>query len=401
MAWGTMMVGRMAVREDFVATATNGDTLSVKGQESTPPLTALQLEARREDMLGLAGMVIPLTFTSKSRLDGFYTCTGAKAEYSNSQGNGVLTLDWTLDFTRLGTEFETDHESRLSGPLTRNTAHAATGERWLAPPVGHYGFWSGTTTPSAVTRTGTDGAQLVLRGIPASGIGSQPRWGTTAAGMLAGRVRFLDADVLERSGVNFTPAATGWELSNGLVRVKPLNASGVFQISAWTGAAWQTKDWDITQAAVTLGIPRSVTLLRNNLENVVVRVLWAGSAAPGRTTADLTLRRGSRFVEIYLKTTSSTGLAIVRTATEAGTSATGYVRATANDGAGNRYVIGSAQAFTANTVTGGLSKSATTTLDAFIGVAVAGSGAVAGDTPDDLRNQYLGSPNELVIPVRR
>jgi hypothetical protein len=397
MTWGTLTVGRLVLREDFTATATNDNTVTLKGQESVPPLTALQLEQRREDILGLAGQFLPVTLTHKARLDGFYQVQSVKADYTNYQGNPILTLNWTMDLVRLGTEFELDHESRLSGPLTRNTSHAVTGDRWLAPPLGHYAFWSGNSLPSAVTRTGTDGAMLVYRGVPAT----HPRWGSTPAGALAGRARFLDANAAERSGVNFTPAATGWELSNGLVRIRPLAVGGVLEVAAWTGAAWQTKAWDLTVAAATLGAPRSVTLLRNELEQVMVRVLWGSSAAPGRTTADLALRRGSRFLELYVRTTASATLAFVRASAEAGTAGTGYVRATANDGAGNRYVVGSAQAFSNDLVTGGLSKAATTTLDAFVGVAVAGSGAVSGDQPDHLMQQYLGSPNEYIVPARR
>lgn len=400
MTWGTHAVGRLTLREDFTVSATD-TTLTVKGQESSPPLTALQLEQRREDVLGLDSAIVPVTFSSKSRLDGFYRVASTKADYSNYQGNPVLTLDWTLTLDRLGTEFELDQESRLSGPLTRNTSFAVTGERWLAPALGHYGFWSGPTVPTVVTRTGADGALLVYRGVPTTGAGLNPRWGSTPAGLLAGRVRFLDANAAERSGVNFTPAATGWQLDNGLVRVTPLTSSGVLDVAAWTGGAWQSKTWDLTVAGVSLGVPRSVTVLRNTLENVLVRVLWASSTAPGRTTADITLRRGSRFAEVYLKATSSATLAVVRTATEAGSAGTGYVRATANDAAGNRYVVGSAQVFTNNLATGGLSKTATTTLDVFLGVAVAGGSAVVGDQPDNLMAQYLGSPTELVMTARR
>lgn len=399
MTWGTITIGRMPAREVFTASGTNGDALTVKGQESSPPLTLLELERRREDLLGLAGQFLPITHTSKTRLDGFYRVAAVKADYANYQGNPVGTLDWSLDLDRIGTEFEVDHESRLSGPLTRNTSHAVTGEKWLAPPLGHYGFWSGTTLPSAVARTGADGTIQVYRGVPAT----HPRWGTAVAGLLAGRVRFLDATATERSGVNFTPAATGWELSNGLVKVVPANVgigNSDLAVSAYTGGAWQAKTWTLRLNGNHLGAPRSVTLLRNQLEQVVVRVLYA-STAPGRTTLDITLRRGSRFAELYVRTAVSGTLAFRLAVAEAGTAGTGYVRATANDAAGNQYVVGSAQAFTNDLVNGGLSKAATITLDAFVGVAAAGSGAVSGDQPAHLMAQYLGSPNELVIPVRR
>jgi hypothetical protein len=398
MTYGLIAAGRLPLREDFPAGLT-GAGMTLKGQESSPPLSLLELERRREDLLGLDGDTIPVTFTSKARLSGFYRVQSAKADLVNWTGHAVATLDWTLELVRLGTEFELDHESRLSGPLTRNTSHAVTGERWLAPPVGHYGFWSGTTSPTAVTRTGIDGPMLVYRNVPAT----HPRWGTTTGGALAGRVRFLDDGPTERTGTNFTPAATGWELANGLVRVRPLTAGGVLEVAAWDPGAgsWETKAWDLTAAGVSLGAPRSVTLLRNQFEATVVRVLWGTSAGPGRTTVDLTLRRGSRFVELYVQASTSTTLAIVRATAEGATAGTGYLRATADDAAGNRYVLGSAQAFSTDLANGGISKAATRTLDAFLGVALAGGAAVVGDQPDHLMAQYLGSPGELVVPVRR
>lgn len=394
MSWGTIMAGRLPLREDW-AVEEKGNELTVKGQESSPPLSVDQLERRREDFLGMDGRLIPVTFTDKARLNGWYRVAGVKATTTNTFG-AVLTLDWTLDLTRLGTEAEVDLESRLSGPLTRNTSHAASGERWHSPPAGHYGYWSSTTIPTVVTRTGEDGAHLVYRGVPAT----HPRWGCAPAGALLGRCRFLDDDAFERTGANFTVAATGWELSNGLVRVRPLTSGGVLEVASYTGA-WRAKSWDLLLNAVSLGVPRSVTLVQNELELVIVRVLWASAAAPGRTTADLILRRGARFLELYLRTSTASAFKVVRATTEAGTAGTGYIRATADDADGNRYIVGSAQAFTNDTVTGGLSKTATTTLDAFIGVAAGGAAAVSGDQPDHLMAQYLGSPNELVVPVRR
>jgi hypothetical protein len=97
-----------------------------------------------------------------------------------------------------------------------------------------------------------------------------------------------------------------------------------------------------------------------------VRLLYA--MALGRFTVDLTLRRGSRFVELYVQGQTSSTLKAVLTTPEASTAGTGFVRVTANDANGNRAIVGSARTFTADTTNGGLSKASTTTLDAFLGV---------------------------------
>lgn len=405
MSYGTVQVGRLALTEalsaydDKVNATTDVRTASITGQESLPPLTALQLARIQDDVPGLLGALVPVTFRDKADRNGYYQVRDVGAKLFSWTGE-VVTCDWNLTLTRVGTDTEVDLESRLSGSATRNNSFAATGERWHAPPIGHYGYWTGSTQPSTVVRTGADGAMTVYRGLP-TGVSPtiNPRWGCPVAAYLSGRVRVLDVNGLERTGSNWTTPASGWELSNGLVRVKPLASSGLLEISAYTGGDWQAKSWDVLSGGSTIGAFDSMSVLHNEPEMVVLRLLR--SQSPGRITVDVTLRRGSRFAELYVQAAFSSTLKVVRASTEAGTAGTGYVRATVNDGAGNRYIVGSALTHTADTTNGGLSLAATTTLDAFVGVIAAGSGAVAGDQAADLYAQYLGAPSELVQAVRR
>lgn len=403
MSWGTVTVGRLALRESLDSAAetvdaqTGSRTLTIVGQEAHPDLTSTQIAQIQDDIHGLYGAFVPATFTMKSDRNGYYRVAGAQATLANWSGE-VITADWQLVLSRVGSDTEVDIESRLSGAVTRNTSFAATGERWHAPPPAAYGYWSGTSIPSTVSRTGTDGAVTVYRGV---GSTVNPRWGCSVGNYLAGRCRFLDGNGVERTGLGFTTAATGWELSNSLTKVNTSPAgSGVLQVSAYTGGGWQAKQWDILAGGSSLGAPLGCSVLRNEPECVIVRLLF-GTATLGRVTVDALLRRGSRFVELYVQAETSTTLKVVRGTTEAGTSGTGYVSATSNDGAGNRYIVGSALTFTADTANGGLSLASTTTLDAFVGVVVGGGSAVAGDQAANLYSQYLGAPAESVQGVRR
>jgi hypothetical protein len=129
----------------------------------------------------------------------------------------------------------------------------------------------------------------------------------------------------------------------------------------------------------------------------VVRI--TKSMAPGRVTVDLTLRRGSRFVEVYVQHQFGTTLVFQRATAEATTASTGYLTATVADANGHKFVIGSVRSYVADNVQGGLSKAATPTLDTFVGVSPAA--AAAGDLPADLFKQYLGVQSETVQGVRR
>lgn len=399
-AYGFAQVGRLPLREaltvfdDKVNQNTRVRSSVITGEESYPPSTLPFMQQVQDDIPGLMGAVVPVTFTNKSDRNAYYEVIDVGAQMMNTTGE-LVTVKWNLTFNRLGSDTEVDLESRLTGATARNNSFAATGERTHSPPIGHYAYWSGPTQPSVVTRTGADGAQIVYRGLPVT---ANARWGCTVANYPLGRCRFVDGNSLERAGLNFTVAGSGWNINNGLVQVKP--GAGVLSVGAWAAGAWAAKTWDIVVAGTTLGVPAATTVLRNEYETTVIRLLWT-QAAPGRVTADLTIRRGSRLVELYIQPEFSSTIKVVRQVTEAGTAGTGFVRATANDANGNRFVVGSAKTVTNDLALGGISVSSSVALDAFIGVELAGSSAVAGDQAANLFAAYLGQPAETVQVVRR
>lgn len=410
MTFGTIAIGRLSLVELPANPATSASqpatagaaprTLSLSGQESFPAATTttlVALQARHADILGLTGAFVPVIFGDKTDLNGYYRVASAGADAINWNGE-TATADWTLALERAGADTEVDVESRLTGGVRVNN-FSAVGSRWHAPPIGHDSYWSGTgSTPSVVTRTGADGAMTVYLGLPTPCI---PRYDCPVGSYLNGRTRFTDTNGIERTGISFPTTATGWTLHNALVRVTPIASLGILSVDAWTGGAWQAKNWDIQLGGVSVGAPKTVSLLRNEPEIIVLRLLW--SRSPGRVTADITLRRGSRFAELYVQAEVAATLKIVRGTTEIGASggSGAYVTANANDGAGNRYIVGSALTNTADTAIGGISRAATTTLDAFVGVVAGGSGAVSGDLAADLFNQYCSAAAELVQAVRR
>jgi len=396
--WGDLTIGRLLLRETFKESEQAGTsrTLDLEGQESSPPLTRAQLVWRHDNVTALeGGCVLPLTFTDKPERNCFVQINSVSAEYTEWRTD-VVTSDWKLGLTRLGSDTEIDLQSRLTGAIRVND-FSLTGERWHAPPIGHYGYQTGTSNPTTMTRTGADGAITVYRGIPT---GASPRWGCTPANYLNGRVR-LTSSGTEVCGVDQPLSPTGWALTNGLVNIS-ISASASLDVQAYTGGAWRSKLWNVSVAGSASSITSwdGATLLRNDCEHVILRL--TKGLSPGRATLDLTLRRGSRTVEGYLQTTTSNTLAAYRSSSETNTSfaASGYVVATSNDADGNKFAAGSAHTFTAHT-NGGVQKAATTTLDFWIGVAAGGSSAVSGDAATDLRNMYIACLPETIYAVRR
>lgn len=399
MARSTVTIGRMVLREDDVVAEqvdnTGNRALALSGQESIPRLTAVGVERQREDILGLAGHFLPVLFTTKSYLNGYYTVDSVSGNIEDWD-YGMKIFPWTMNLLRVGKESEVDIESRLSGALTRQNNFAVTGERVHAPAIGHKAYWSDATASSAVLRTTTDGVISAYRGIGAT---VSPRWMATPADYAKGRVRIFDEEGIERAArVGISTSA--WELNNGLVRVKPLSAGGALEISAWSGTTWKAKAWDTRAGLSSLAPFDSCTILYNEFEAVCIRLMK--SLTVGRVYVDLTLRRGFRFVEIYIQSEIGADLKIVRGTAEAGSSSIGgTVVASANDADGNKYIVGSARTFTADIVNGGITKTASATLDAFVGVVFGGTSAVAGDAALDLQKQYIGAPSEFVQGVQR
>jgi hypothetical protein len=396
--WGDVQLGRIPLRETFDATESGGDrSLDLGGQESYPPLTRAQVIARHDGINSLiVGQVLPVTFTDKPERNGYYMVKACNSTYTEYR-NEMVTADWKVSLDRIGSDAETDLQSRLTGAVRLND-FSLSGERWHAPPIGHYGYYTGATNPSTMTRTGADGAITVYRGVPAN---ISPRWGCPPTSYLTGRARVTTTASQEVYGVDVPLAATGWALSNGLVNVTP-SASGTLDVQAYTGGAYHSKLWNVSVAGSGSSITSwdGATLLRNDPEMCILRL--TKGLSPGRATLDLTLRRGSRFVEGYLQTGTSATLAAYRSTLETNTSfaASGYVTATADDSDGNRFAVGSARSFTAHT-NGGVIKSSATSMDFWIGAVAGGGSAVSGDAATDLRNMYIACMPEAVYGVRR
>lgn len=405
--WGTVQVGRITLREGFVLTAnlntaTNKRTLGLTGEESSPPLTMAELEQRLEDILGLLDRFVPITFTYKDDHNGFYNITDVNTEVTNWT-NEVAKFSWSMQAEFYGPEGSVDIDSRLI-LINRNNAFNLLGERWHAPAGGAYGYYTGTSQPSSsIARPSADGTPItVYRGIP---IGVSPRWGSSPAVYQNGRARVLVAGT-ERTAVRavVSASASNWSVENALVRVQP-GSSATLQVSAWDGTAWDRIDWNVSvtaSASSPITSWDSVAIIRNDYELVTVRLLKGN--APGRTSLDVSLRRGARAAELYLATDIGTTKSFYRATAEAGTApaSASYQAATANDASGNRYVIGStASSLTFQATQGGITKTAVATLDAFIGAQVGGASAAAGDLATVVRDHYMATNSETSTGVRR
>ena len=369
--------------------------------------TLAQTKGLRDELVALAalpGIIIPITWTGDPTVDGYYRLTAATFDVRALHDKGFIPFSVAAD--RVGSEGGVIFRSKLVGTVAQNDHGVDTAESapFHAPPIGHYGYNPGVTVPGFVARTGADGAIRVYRDVSFT---VDPWWSVPAGSYYSGGAQ-VTVETVVRAGVHAPNKPNDWELTNGLVRVSPNGTGGRIDVEHHDGTIYETaKVWRIQSGGTDVGQWDAVAILRNDPEEATLR-LTRDVSTGGELTLDLSLRRGSRFVTGYLIRHAAATLKVVLAAAEAGSTVTPAgatspvaIDATANDGDGNRYVVGSARSFTNDLATGGLSKASTTTLDFFLASEIAGSAAVAGDTSEDLCLQYLGVLAEHVIGAPR
>lgn len=401
MSWGTVRIAGVNFREEVTASRQSGGSLQIVGQESHPPLTKTAVMAAYENLDAVEGLVVPVEFTDKVGLTAFYLVDSVTANLARYHNGAEQAVTWTLSLKLVGTERDVEIESRVPtiGRITDLVGPPAA-SYWHAPAIGYTSYFTGLTAPSGqLSRLSGDGPVTVFTGIP---FGVSPRWTVPVGSYMAGAAR-LFIDSLPRLGTK-TPPFAAWQLDNGLVKVTP-GANGAITVSCWdpeggdfgVGGWGSAKDYAVQAAGGAVTGQPEFTILRNDPEEVVVRLTYPTTS--GRTTLDLALRRGSRFVQGTVKRNSASVLGIARTAAEAASVVTGGLRATAADAEGNRFVMGSSKVSTTTTATASLTKSGVTVYDFFLGHEV--GVAAAGDTFADLLGQYLGSTGERARVVTR
>lgn len=395
----SLHVGRISLDEGPLRAfeeqwSTDGRSVNLSGVLfSDPTRSRARMAQLHDDILGLPLSLVPVRFDVKSHRDGYYQVAETKSSIVELDDQNLIQLTWEIRLDRRGADSEVDIESRLAGPINRLNDFELAGERWHAPAGSSSAYWVGFETPGQVIRTGDEGPIVVYRDL---GQDVNPRWYCPVEDYGLGRVRILDLG--ERAGTDMELGSV-WSLENSLTRV---GFSGSGLAFAWyNGTDWSdNKIFNLTSAGDDLAGPLAVSVLHNEYERVTVRCVWNVSPS-GRVYADLTLRRGARYLEILMRASAATTLGIALATPEAGVGGAGFVAGSSNDADGNRYVIGSLRSFTGDLGAGGITKESSTRLDAIIGAQVGGSSAIAGDLAADLMVQYVGTPDETVQAVRR
>lgn len=369
MQTGVLTIGQLTLNETNIlqdSADSNGErVIQLVGLETSCEVATISI--LKDNIMSLLGRLMPVQFQYKNSYNGYYVVTDVKIEYEKWY-QGSTVFGWSMSLGIVGPDNAVDIESRLAN-VVRSNNFSLAGERWHAPAIDHYGYYVGAVSPSLVTRQSETGAITVYRAIPA---GVNPRWGSPVGSFLSGRVRYLDNGT-ERIGVRNLVPTTGWELNNGLVRVRSATQAGTtLFIAVYDGSAWQELPWDVRVGGSSL-LPathfQSATVTRNDPEAVNLRIVGKHPGDGSRVILDLLLRRGSRFVEGYLQRASAGVLAVTPDVAVTTALSPGYFKATGPDANGISIAGGSSKTFVLAS-TGGVEVTGGTAMDFWIGAEV-------------------------------
>ena len=350
--------------------------------------------SRNEDLM------VPLTYSVDSSLDGFYRLDSAELSI------GLVSLSGWYPFRAVLTPFGSAGmvavESRIIGGLRANdhSISSAGSEPWHGVPSNMVGYDPGGVIPAKLTRAGASSESVIVwRDIDTT---ISPLWSVDPSNFYEGAAEVkVGATLRLLSGLDCENLPNDWELNNGLIRVTPNGTGGRLDIEVFTGGSWSSlKTVRIRRDSIDVGQWDLITVLRNDAAAVTIRLV-RNVAAGGAMTLDLTLRRGAVYVESRLSYNVSDTLSILLLTAEPATLITGGIRATSNDGDSNRYVFGTSKTFSTDLIVGGIFGVAITTWDFFFGFEIAGSAAVSGNAAADIVNQYHGYVTETLSPVHR
>lgn len=382
----------------------DGDNVELDGTLTAD--TAHKLAFLRAQVNGLVGNrdepVVAVNWAGDVTVDGFYEVLAGGVPMP-ARGIAARRLNYRLRLRRVS--MFPDISSVMVGNAVRTNAHSiakgTTVPWWAVPDDATMDYIPSASSADRVTDSGTvkvwyrtDGTVLYNR---------TNRWACAASDYYDGACRFeVTPDgstwvaVVGRR-LPGTPAAGGWRITNGLVRVSFGSGAGLLKVEHYLSAAggWvvsKTYKLTVGSTPTTIGEFRTITLRRNSPEVVTISLgLDQSTGTPAAVTVDLTLRRGALWVEGVMSRTAEVvsylgnSMGVYRNTVEAADTFTGGIRADIPDAQSGYYWIATSLTPTNDVTNGGL----------YVGSAIdefdfaIGYGPPSASGPDTVTNQVL------------
>lgn len=366
-----------------------------------------ETKALRSELIDQIGQLVAVTYSLDSNLDAFYVPTDVRIESVLSSYRGGGAYRFEISLIRIGSDSRTELQSLITGAGVDNV-HGLSGDLWWAAPPGALAISTGDTVVTEHQRSSEDGEMGVFIGVTTD---NDPTWSITPANYYDSAVKVYSSGRL-RAGQDIRNDPANWELSNGILRLRPVTfggtSNGRWDVNFHNGTTWGT---DITFKLKwndSTDIPEwhYMSIVRNTPELSVVRLVRDAETAPpsaDRHVLDFCLRRGAPFVSCHYTYTGVVGNhAAARDSSDAAnTGAGGYIYDTGTIG-GHRWILGTPEAYVGDTTNGKIAISVDAqTFPFYIGAAIDDAADASNDGPADIAEQYIGWMSETVRAIRR
>lgn len=411
----------------------SGNSINVRGaihaEDIPKPMRVSHAIAVRDQLVGyrdnLDEPFVPVMWDLDPTINGFYSVVGAEVDFLNSLSltNGIFPF--SVDLVKLSDFSFATVESVVRGWVRRNS-HGFTSADALP--------WLGT--PSSKSQ--------YMHGVPGNGWSRQNRRTATGDVMIATSAAhsYISAysmrpedwlqgacslEIPYRSAgcepsVGAWVAAVGqrvpldpmaWRITNGIISIQPkLHPSGVmivelkyFAVDNSSKLRWLpvVKRYEIVSSAGTFDRYDFISVLRNSPEQVTLRIGGRvrdfDPATSGRYFMDITLRRGSRFVQFYCQSDRPSLWDVTSYEAEPATMITGGIKASSPNADGSTYLVMTGRPFgfsDAGPAQGGLVTADVIQVTDF-GIGFVPPNPTGIDTEDSIVKQYFAVAAEKVL----
>ena len=365
----------------------------------------------RDELISMANsaLIVPFTYTGDDKFEGYAELNSASVD-SAKLATGLFEYD--IDLEIKGRVSEMLFESNMSGSLLTNSHSVTTGTTvyapWHAVPVNAFNY-NHEKAPTDAIRAASEGNVAFFYDPDLRDAAAQ--WTVNPADFYKGACRVIINNTT-RTGYLSENDPTGLTLSNGIIQLTSGTTADQtrFTIKFYDNGSF-VSDRTIAVTSGSSGTEyklwQTAQIIRNEPHEAVVRfTTYSDTNGDGRLIVDATVKRGAHHIGLNISqgpTADRAANSRVNLDVVSGggtfTSATGYIIENANDNAGQRFLMGSPQGFTADT-SNKLIHLTNPQFKTFIGYVYNASNPASIDTGDAVRDQYLESMYENVRLVR-
>ena len=382
---------------------------SLSGQFVADSVAAAKVLRDELISMGNSSLLLPFTYTGDDKFEGYCELDGVNVN-SSKLATGLFEYNFTLIIK--GRVSEMLFESNMSGSLLTNSHSVTTGTTvyapWHAVPVNSFNY-NHEKAPTDAIRATSEGNVVFFYDPDLRDAAAQ--WLVNPADYYKGACRVIINNTT-RTGYLSENTPTGVTLSNGIIQL----TSGAntdqsrFTIKFYDNGSFVSE----RTIAITSGssgteykLWQTAQIIRNEPHECVVRfATYSDTNGDGRLIVDATVKRGAHHIGLNISqgpTADRAANSRVNLDVVSGggtfTTGTGYIVENAIDNAGQKFLMGSPQGFTADT-SNKLIHLTNPQFKTFIGYVYNASNPASIDTADAVRDQYLESMFENVRLVR-